>query len=329
MNITENELPNVLDHYADDAPGAEGLLAAVHARSRRKARRRTTAGALVTAAVFTAAGGVVAYTGMPGARDPVVLAWQNASSSFLVPADLRPSFPIAPDYLPPGLQTEPRLSAERGSHTASWERLQSGQDGPLSALWVTVSATEPDRDDRTASTSVDIGGKTAALRRYDALTAITWQRAPGQWVHVNGFAPVTEAQTLAFARSLRDEPIRQDAAFELDVAPDGYVLAEHHRNGLTIGPADGTPNAQDDPRAVAVAARRFGDATDGRGTPVRIGDRTGWLDETNGRFQLVLRMGGDLRLDVSTPATGEWDQEELARFVDGITYSGETPRREG
>jgi hypothetical protein len=329
MNITENELPNVLNQHANDAPGAEGLLAAVHARSRRKTRRRTTASALATAAVFTAAGGVVAYTGMPGARGPVVLTWQNASSSFLVPADLRPSFPVAPDYLPPGLEAEPRLSAERGSHTASWERLQSGQDGPLSGLSATVSTTEPDRDDRTASTSVDIGGRTAALRRYEALTAITWQRAPGQWVHVNGSAPVTEAQTLAFARSLRDEPIRQEAAFELDVAPEGHVLAAHHSSGLTLGPSNGTPTPQDDARAINVAVRRASDATDGHGTAVRIRDRSGWLDEANGRFHLVLRMEDDLRLDVNTPATGEWDREELARFVNGITYSGETPRREG
>lgn len=329
MNITENELPNVLNQHANDAPGAEGLLAAVHARSRRKARRRTAAGALATAAVFTVGGVVVTHTGMPDGRDAVVLEWQNASSSFLVPVDLRPSFSLAPGYLPPGLHAEPRLSAERGSQTASWERQEGGQDGPLSGLTAAVSATEPEQDERTASTSVDIGGTGAELRRYEALTALTWQRAPGQWVHVNGFAPVTEAQTLAFARSLRQEPIRQEAAFELDVAPEGHVLAEHHGTGLTLGPANGTPNPQDDARAITIAVRRASDATDGRGTAVRIGDRTGWLDETHGRFQLVLQIDGDLRLDVSTPATGEWDREELARFVNGITYSGETPRREG
>ena len=329
MNITENELPIVLNDHADDAPGAEGLLAAVHARSRYKARRRTAAGALATAVVFTAAGGVVVYTGVPGRHGPVVLEWQNASSSFLVPVDLRPSFPLAPSYLPSGLEAEPRLSAERGSQTASWERLQGGQDGPLSGVSATVSATEPDRDERTASTSVDIDGAAAVLRSYEALTAITWQRAPGQWVHVNGFAPVTEAETLAFARSLRDEQIRQEAAFELDVAPDGHVLAEHHGTGLTLGPANGTPNPQDDARAIIVAVRRASDATDGRGTAVRIGDRTGWLDEADGRFQLVLRMEDDLRLGVSTPASGNWDREELARFVKEIAYAGNMPRREG
>lgn len=153
--------------------------------------------------------------------------------------------------------------------------------------------------------------------------------APGQWVHVNGYAPVTEAQTLPFARSLRHQPIRQEAAFELDVAPEGHVLAEHHGAALTLGPANGTPNPQDDARAITFAARRASYATDGRGTEVRIGDRTGWLDEINGRFQLVLQIGGDLRLEVSTPAAGEWDREELARFVKGITYSGDTPRGEG
>lgn len=67
----------------------------------------------------------------------------------------------------------------------------------------------------TAAEPVDVGGTTAALRRYEVMTALTWQHTPQQWVHVSSFAPVTEAQTLSFARSLRDEPVqlpRGDAA---------------------------------------------------------------------------------------------------------------------
>lgn len=329
MNTTELELPNVLHEHAAEAPGAEGLLAAVHARSRRKARRRTAAGAFATVAVFTATAGV-AFTGGPSRSEPVVLDWQNAfHSNFLVPTDLRPSFPLSAGYLPPGVAPEPRLSAERGTASASWERLEGGQDGPLSALSVSVFTSRPDEDARTAATPVDVGGAPAALRRYEALTAITWQRTPQQWVHVSGFAPVTEAETVAFARALRDEPLRQSASFVLEVTPQDYVLAEFHGTGLTLGPVDGIPNAQDDPRSVTVALRRASAAIDGNGTAVRVGERTGWLKEANGRHQLVLRMEGDLRLDVTTPATGRWNREELARFVNGIIYSGQMPRPEG
>lgn len=330
MDLTEHELPYVLHEHASQAPGAEGLLAAVHARSRRKARRRAGLVALATVAVFTATAGVIALTGGPTRGGDVVLAWQNASQSgFLVPTDLRPSFPLTPVYLPPGLNADPRLSAERGIATASWERLESGQDGPLDGVWATVSATKPDEDARTAATPVDIEGATAALRRYEASTAITWQRTPQQWVHVNSFAPVTEEETVAFARALREGVLRTQASFVLDLTPKGYVLAEHHGNGLTLGPADGTPNAQDDPRSVVVAVRRASEVTDGQGTPVRMGERSGWLDETSRRYQLVLRIDNDLRLDVSTPASGRWDREELARFVNGINYTGQTPRQEG
>lgn len=330
MTSTEHALANLLQEHASRAPGAQGLLAAVHSRSRQKARRRAVIGAIATVAVFSATVSVVAVTGGRTANNEVVLAWQNASeSTFLVPTDLRPSFPLTPSYLPPGLDTDPRLSAERGAQNASWERVENGLDGPLSGLSITVSPTKPDQDELTAATPVDIGGTTAALRRYEGSTVLTWQRTPQQWVYVSGAAPVTEAETLTVARSLRDEPIRQPATYVLDVTPAGFVLAEYHGTGLTLGPAAGTPNPQDDPRAVIVAVRRASDATDGHGTPVRVGERGGWLDEANGRHQLVLRMDNDLRLDVSTPSDGQWNRDELARFVNGISYSGDTPRREG
>ena len=330
MTSTEHALANLLQEHASRAPGAQGLLAAVHSRSRQKARRRAVIGAIATVAVFSATVSVVAVTGGRTANNEVVLAWHNASeSTFLVPTDLRPSFPLTPSYLPSGLDTDPRLSAERGAQNASWERVENGLDGPLSGLSITVSPTKPDQDELTAATPVDIGGTTAALRRYEGSTVLTWQRTPQQWVYVSGAAPVTEAETLTVARSLRDEPIRQPATYVLDVTPAGFVLAEYHGTGLTLGPADGTPNPQDDPRAVVVDVRRAGDATDGRGAPVRVGERGGWLDETDGRYQLVLRLDGDLRLGVSTPSGGRWNGDELARFAAGITYSGQTPRGEG
>ena len=329
MSNIDNAVANLLHEHAGQAPGAQGLLAVVHSRSRQKARRRAVIGAMAMVA-FSATVSVVALTGGRTANDEVVLARQNASeSTFLVPTDLRPSFPLTPAYLPPGLDTEPRLSTERGAQNASWERVEDGRDGPLSGLSITVHPTEPDEDELTAATPVDIGGTTAALRRYEGSTVLTWQRTPEQWVYVSGAAPVTEAETLTVARSLRDEPIRQPATFGLEVTPAGFVLAEYHGTGLTLGPAAGTPNPQDDPSAVIVSVRRASSETDGRGTPVRVGERGGWLDEANGRHQLVLRMDDDLRLDVSTPSDGRWTRDELARFVNGITYSGEMPRREG
>ncbi len=212
MKLTEHDLPHLFRERAGEAPGADGLLAAVHARSRRRARRRTAAGALATVAVLAASAGAIAVTAGPTGRGEAVLAWQNASrSGFLLPTDLRPSFPLSPAYLPPGLNADPRLSAERGTATATWERLDRGQDGPLSALSVSVSASKPDEDERTAADLVDVNGRTAALRRYEGSTGITWQRTPQQWVHVNSFAPVTQEETLAFARGLQDEELREAA----------------------------------------------------------------------------------------------------------------------
>lgn len=328
MNLTEHELPQLLREHASQAPGADGLLAAVHRRSRRRARRRAAVGAMATVAVFTATASVVA--GGRTGNVEVVLAWQNASqSTFLVPTDLRPSFPLTPAYLPPGLAANPQLSAERGTQNAEWERVGRGLDGPLSGLSVTVSPTVPDEDVLVPTEPVDIDGTTADLRRNEGSISLTWQRAPQQWVHLSSFAPVSETQTLSFARSLRDEPLQEEASFELDVTPEDFVLAAYQGSGLTLGPPDGLPNPQDDPRSVAVAVRRASEATDGGGTAVRVRERSGWLSEANGRYHLVLILAGDLRLDVSTPSDDRWNREELARFVNGIEYLGETPRREG
>ena len=331
MNLTERDLPHLMREHASEAPGAEGLLAAVHTRSRRRARRRAAVGAMATVAVFTMTASIVVVADGRTGGGEVVLAFQNASqSNFLVPTDLRPSFPLTPSYLPPRIKAEIRLSAERGTQTAAWERVERGLDGPLSGLSVTVFPIKPDEDTAVLAEPVDIDGATAALRRYEGgMTALTWRRGPQQWVNVNSAAPITEAQMLSFARSLRDEPVQQQASFELAVTPADFVLAAYQGSGLTLGPRDGSPNPQDDARSVVVAVRRASEATDGGGTAVRIGERGGWLSESNRRYQLVLRLDAGLRLDVSTPSDGRWNREELARFVNGIGYFGETPRSEG
>lgn len=331
MNLTEQQLTRALTFHADDAPTALGLLSAVHARSRRRHRRRATAGALaVTASLAVGAAGL-AVTGLPDRPSEAVLAWEDAAASaFLTPVDLRPTFPLTPGYLPPDVQTVPRLSLERGVASAEWESRSSGADGPLSGITATVFLTPPEADVRVAAEPVDINGKSGSLMRYTgASTVVLWQRGPQQWVYVQGVSPVSEQETLTFARSLRDQPVQQPSSFHVDLVPDGFVLAELRPTGLTLGPAAGLPNPQDDPRAVVVSVRRASESTDGRGTPVRVGQRSGWLTRDSGRFQLVLRLDGDRRLEISTPSTGQWDRTELARFADGVTYTGPGPRREG
>ena len=64
MTRTEHALANLLQEHASQAPGAQGLLAAVHSRSRQKARRRAVIGAIATVAVFSATVSVVAVMGV-------------------------------------------------------------------------------------------------------------------------------------------------------------------------------------------------------------------------------------------------------------------------
>jgi hypothetical protein len=332
MIMTENELIRTLAEHAEHAPSADGLLLAVHRRSRAHARRRNAAGAIATAAVAAfafAAAGVAGPAGLQR-QDEIVLDWQNAAQSdFLVPVDLRPSFPLTPAELPPGVVTTPRLMVERGVQHAEWGRAQSGTDGAVSGVAVTVFSSEPDGDGRAVGEPVAVQGTTGQLVRSEGVTVLTWRHRSGQWVSVSGYTPVSEAETVSFARSLHDETFTQQAGFDIDVAPERYVLAELRSAGLTLGPADGIPNAQDDPRAVTVSVRRASGDTDGNGVPVRIGDRSGWLNERPGRYDLVLRLGDSTRLEISTPAGGEWDRNALAELADGIDYTGSAPRAEG
>jgi hypothetical protein len=334
MTMTENELARTLAEHAEQAPSAEGLLLAVNRRSRAHARRRNAAGALATAAVAAVAFAAVGAAGPLGIQrqNEVVLDWHNAAQSdFLVPVDLRPSFPLTPGELPPGVVTTPRLMVERGVQHAQWERAAAGADGPVSGVAVTVFPSEPDGDAAAVSEPIPVHGTTGQLIRYEALTVLTWQDKSGQWVQASGYTPLTEGQTVAFARSLRNEPFTQQADFDfdIDVAPEGYVLAELRPTGLTLGPADGIPNSQDDPRAVIVSVRRASGDTDGNGVPVRIGDRSGWLNERPGRYDLVLRLDDSTRLEISTPAGGKWDRNALAELADGINFTGSAPRAEG
>lgn len=331
MNLTEQQLTRTLTSHADDAPTPDGLLSAVHARSRRRHRRRAAAGALTVAASLAVGATALQVTALPDRRGEAVLAWQDAAAStFLTPVDLRPTFPLTPGYLPPDVQTVPRLSLERGITSAEWENRSNGADGPLSGITATVFPTAPEADERATSEPVDINGASGSLVRYPgASTVVVWQRGPQQWVYVQGVAPVSEQETLAFARSLQEQPVQQPSSFQIDLVPDGFVLAELRPTGLTLGPAGGLLNPQDDPRAVVVSVRRASESTDGRGAPVRVGQRSGWLAQESGRFQLVLRLDADRRLEISTPSTGQWDRTELARFADGITYTGPMPRREG
>jgi len=328
MNLTEDQLTRTLADHAHDAPAADGLLDAVRRLSRQHARRRA---AMTTGALGLLVAAAVGAAVLPTRDAPAVLAWDNAAESkILIPADVRPSFPLTPTVLPDGLAEQPRLQRERGTDHAAWELQEPGRDVPLSGLSIAVSATEPDRDELAPARTADIDGAAATVVPYDSgLTVVVWQRRPGQWVAVSGFAPVSEAQTVAAARSLTDAPVRQPADFDVEVAPEGYVLAEYHRGGLTLGPAGGQPNPQDDPRAIVVAARAARSQTDGQGEAVRVGDRDGWLDERDGRYRLVLRLDDDARLEITTPAGGPWSHDELARLAEGISYRGDAPRTEG
>lgn len=172
-------------------------------------------------------------------------------------------------------------------------------------------------------------GQPAALVRYEGAASVRWQRAPRQWLDVTAAEPLTAEDALAVARSLKQAPLRQPAEFDVTVAPDGFVLAEHHQGGVTLGPPDGVPNPQDDPRAIVVVVRQASSGTDGHGQPVRVGERSGWLDQRNGRYDLVLRLDDITRLQITTPASGQWNREELARFAAGVSYTEPRPDKRG
>ncbi len=333
MPNVEEELTDLLHRRAAAVPVDVSLLAAVTRHRSRAATKHRAELALAAAATVAAVGLVPTVMHrqppQPRAKSAVGAAVAKSSGFLVGPPPTTASFPLTPSYLPAGVKRQAELTHQPGSSFASYESARGGRDGPLSGVDVAVLAVRPPAQPGFTPIAVTVQGRPAFLTLQPNMKdgSVTWLSAPGRWVQVTGFNEwSTRAVVLAVANGLRERPWSASAEFRIAGAPAGYVLVEFHPGGITLGPRGCGLESRD---LVTVAARHPSSLTDGHGSPVKVGSRSGWLLKQRGRFDLVLQLSPAARLEVTTPAGGAWNEAELRRFAGGITYTGPAPRAEG
>lgn len=330
MPTVEEELTDLLHRRAAAVPVDVSLLAAVTRRHRRAATRHRAGLALAAAATVAAVSLVPTVMHRQPRHESAIGAAVAGSSGFLVGAPpTAPSFPLTPSYLPAGVKRQALLTHQPGSSFASYESRRPGRDGPLTGVEIAVLSVRPPAQPGSTPVVVTVQGRPAFLTLQPNMktAAVTWLSAPGRWTQVTGGNEwSTRAVVLAVANGLRERPWSASAEFRIAAAPAGLVLVEFHPAGITLGPPGSGPDSRN---VVTVAARHPSSQTDGHGSPVKVGGRTGWLMKQQGRYDLVLQLSPIARLEVTTPAGGGWTEAELRHFAGGISYTGPAPRLEG
>lgn len=315
-----------LANHASDAPDGADLLAAVHRRAHRSTvRRRLVLGG--TAAVVAAAVAVPVTGLIGGARDAVSPAPVGAATRdsvvFAPGRALTISFPLTPEWLPPGTTAYVR----RGGADPYLE-LNAAEGLQVFAVFVgsrpSPEEIPADRQRPGGAKPVQIGGRQGIV--YDGgpgtdLLYLAFERRPGQHVFIQyRNPPGTEADLKRIAEGLVDRPLTQQPRFGFEQLPRGYVLA--HVGGSSVGfrPVAGGEES----RAVLV---ELIPARDSRrlttGERVTVAGKSGLVSDVGGRQRLELQLGDDRFLAVEVP--GGVSREGLLRFVAGITVPADVP----
>jgi hypothetical protein len=330
MSTLEQDLADVMASFAEGAPDDLGLLSRVQAGSRRRTRDRRIGaavgiGALAAAVAVVAVGPVSVPHAQNRYADP---------TGFLVDSrDLELRFPLAPGFLPDGLDPDPQLEETGHYGTASY------QFGGRSGLQLRISHYDTAPPVRGAAATVD--GKPAALSCSEIACSLAWQRREGLYVVVSVTAPGGDPTRLAqqVAEGLTDTPIVHRPRLVLGLTPaKGCLLNDPVGLRTLLNPVDLPEDAATCPVDVSVLTKQEaaqGGYADGVGEPVHVGGYPGWLqeldpgvNETHGdpavvqrfahQWLAVLQLRDGRRLVVLTPRTGGWDRDELDRFVRAI-----------
>jgi hypothetical protein len=325
----ENEVRTLLAEQAESAPIGIQLLAAVKQRSRHKAisRRAGVVGlaaiavvgsALAAPAVLRAPPQPGTQVGGPPSGGPPSPTQSSAapSSLRLDPVTTQPTvtFPYSPTFVPTGFPpaTVTRTSADFLMHA----RQQDNEN----LIRVGLAASQPSFAglpglDGAAVESVTVRGHSGSLAAGSGSSPgrfLFWQEKPGEWLDVYTQG-VSRADLLRYAEGLRPTPLQNTEAFQFALLPPGLVVHESLHYSMTFSPADAKADA--DP--IGGVAVIVGDSSPLTGTPVQVGDHTGYLRNADGGGrELVVDLGNHNTLSVVFAGLIDAD---LVRFGAGIT----------
>jgi hypothetical protein len=328
MNL-ENEVRTLLADQAESAPTGAQLLTAVKRRSRRKAiaRRAGVVGLVAIAVVGSAVAGPMVLRGQshhgtqvgsgPSGGPPSPSQSSSAPSSLqLEPVTTQPTvtFPYSPTFVPAGF---PPATVIRSSALFLMHARQ--QDNNM-LIRVGMDDREPsftglsDLDGATVA-PVTVRGHAGSLATGNGSGPgrfLFWEEKPGQWVEIYARG-VSRSDLLSYAEGLRPVPLTNTEAFHYALLPPGLVIHESLHYNATFSPANAPPDA--DPIGGLVVA--LDDPSPLTGTPVRVGDHTGYLRTPDGGGrELVVDLGNHATLTIFFAGLSDQD---LIRFGAGVT----------
>jgi hypothetical protein len=332
-------LRNALHRHAEEAPGAGNLLIAVHARSRRLARRRRLTVAAVAAVSLAVAGPVFAAGARNGAQpastpDTVPVASPDPASPSpsaspapghpptsgvpfrLVPPAAPPVFPFRPDVAPTGGLAPPVVTLAAGELTAYY----AAKD-PVRGADVTIRVgprppsfdAPADRAGPVHETAQQVRGHPATLRTVTVAPAnrlsLYWQETPGQWVRVDTDDTLTDAEVVRLADALAPATVPVVAPFRPDLVPAGMDLDTSSRSVMAFRPHGESAIV----RCTLIRAQPL------VGPTVALGGYRATLRRASGAATLTVAIDDrHANLVVQVPARYPVSDADLIRFAAGI-----------
>ncbi|OLE23804.1 MAG: hypothetical protein AUG44_21135 [Actinobacteria bacterium 13_1_20CM_3_71_11] len=347
MADVEALLRSTMRRHATHAPVGPDLLAAVHARSHRIARRRRTAVTVLAAVAVPAALAVSVLTAVPRDAAPpgsvaVVPSTGTtpvsapASSSpaatppgqpppalrLVPPASATPVFPYRPVFTPIGGLAAPVVTLVDGELTAYY-----AAHDPVRGADVTirVSARAPEFTDPGRpfhQTPQRVRGHPAVLRTVvmppaDRLS-LYWMEGAGQWVRVDTDDTLTDADVVRLADALAPAAVPVVVPFRFDVVPAGMTVNTSTDSEVAFGVSAGAPAVD----CTLLAPRAL------TGPTVRVGRYAATLRRTGAAATLTVALD-DLgaTLVVVVPARYPVTNADLIRFARGIQVTSQAQPR--
>jgi hypothetical protein len=339
-----------LQRRADEAPGAEWLLAAVHLRSDRlRQRRRTWARSMAVVGVALLAGAVPAAAQLvspaprsanPGHGEASASRWSATPSApaasaspanpdttttqlrLAPPAYSTPAFPFRPDLatgLPKGGLRTPVITLDGGALQGFFE----AKDGVRGAdVTIVVTAQRPTFGAAAGPVSEagrQVRGHPGILRTVAVSPAaqlnLYWQESATQWVQVRTDDTFTEAEVVQFANALVAAALPLDLGLRLDLAPVGLVLDSASLSTVALRPGDVPAGSG---AAGAIVCTLY-DTRPLSGTAVSVGAYRGAITRTASGVSLAVNIDDrGVTLLVQVPARYAISDADLIRFAAGV-----------